>query len=161
VDIEFERSSVNSVCVKRQHGFIENIRSGALKGVLRINLDVSLRRVKKALGNNISFTFSKKPKGVKRQFKLDEGSYTLQMTHPCHHDNMFTMDLTPQSDPTNTSLNLYAKGMDFTISSSSDGVSNGMICIKIRFNSNRQAHAVFVDPVIEQIRSRQEQSNQR
>jgi hypothetical protein len=160
VDIEFERSSVNSVCVKRQHGFIENIRSGSLKGVLRIDSEVGLRRVKTALGNNISFTFSKKPKGVKRQFKLDEGSYTSKMTRPRRHDNMFTMDLSPQSDPTNTSLNLYAKGMDFTMSASSDAVLNGTVCIKIRFNSNRQAHAVFVDPVIDQIRLRNEQNNQ-
>jgi hypothetical protein len=161
VDIEFEKQSVTSVCVKRERGFVENIRTGSVKGILRIDSAVGLRRVKKVLGNNIDFTYSKKPKGVKRAMTLSDGSYTSSMTRPRAHDNLYTMNLGSQSDPTNTSLYLFAKGLDFQMTESSDGVSNGTICIKIRFNSDRQAHAVFVDPIIEQVRQRQEQAEER
>jgi hypothetical protein len=83
------------------------------------------------------------------------------MTRPRAHDNLYTMNLGSQSDPTNTSLYLFAKGLDFQMTESCDGVSNGTICIKIRFNSDRQAHAVFVDPIIEEVRQRQEQTEER
>jgi hypothetical protein len=82
------------------------------------------------------------------------------MTRPRAHDNQYMMNLGQQSDPTNTSLYLFAKGLDFVMTESSDGVSNGTICIKIRFNSDRQAHAVFVDPIIEEVRQHQEQAEE-
>ena len=149
VGIEFECPSMSSASVKCQHGFIDSIPAGSIRGVLHIDSVHGLRRIKTVLGNNIDFTYSKKPKGVKRKFKLDVGEYTSQSTRPRRNDNMYTLDLSPQSDSTNTSLNLYTKGLDFTMHASSNGVLNGTMCIKIRFNSNRQAHAIFINPMIQ------------